>query len=584
MKHIGFFVSLIIVASLLAACATPTPEIIEKEVEKVVTQIVKETVKETVIVEGTPQIVEKEVTKVVEKVEVVTATPVPKEPVILRTAGPADDLLSLDPHFATTTQDRNVSDMVFNGLVRYVPGKAPEMEPDLAEALPEPEIVDGKQVWTFHLRRGVMCHPTDEVPSYELTAEDVVYSLQKSANPDRSAYAGTYDGMTFEAVDDYTVRITLDVPVSEVLFFPAVADYSGGFIVCKKSIEAMGDEAFKSHPVGTGPFMFESYSPQEKITLKANEAYFRGRPLLDGVEYRYMSDFNSRELALLAGELDFSAGSSEEEWIERIEGEGFRVDVFGPGEAGAIHFNTTVEPLNNLEVRKALAYATDREAMVALYGSAVARPIYSFVPYPDLAGGMSRAEVESLGLVYDLDLEKARQMLADAGYPDGFSLEVVTTPMSGYIDQIEALQAQWAEVGVDVTINVVDHSTFHSMIREDVNPFVIYICWRPNADVFLTRFFLSDSIVVTGAKPDTNFSHYDQIDDLIEAARKEINPDKQIELWKQAQIKILEDMVAYPLRIGGQIFARDPAVDYGHEMIGSFALYPQITENTRIVR
>ncbi len=574
MKRVGLLLSFLMIASLVIACgATPEP------------QIIKETVKETVIVEGTPQIVEKEVTKVVKEVEVVVATAVPKEQVILRMAGPADDLSSLDPHFATTTQDRNVVDMVFNGLVRYVPGKAPEIEADLAEALPEPEIVNGKQVWTFHLRRGVMCHATDEVPSYELTSEDVVYSLQKSADPDRSAYAGEYNGMTFEAVDDYTVKIIMDTPLSELLLFPKIANYSGGFIICKKPAEALGAEGLKTHPVGTGPFMFASYSPQEKTTLVANEAYFRGRPLIDVIEYRYISDGTASEMGVLAGELDLVEGDFTAEWIARMKDqEGVRADIYQPGEVAVIHFNTSMPPLDNPEVRKALAYATSREEILAMYGEgAPVEPVYAPVPVW-VAGGMSRAEVEQAGLLYEVDRDKARQMLADAGYADGFELEVVTSPMSGYRDIYENLQAQWAEVGVNVTINIVDHSSMHTMIREDVNPFVVYTAWRPNADVWLTRFYHSDSIVVTGAKPDTNFSHYDQIDDLIEAARAETDPDAQIVLWKQAQTKILEDMVAYPLRIGAKGWLRSVNLDYGHELISTYALYPQITEASRIVK
>ena len=82
---------------------------------------------------------------------------------------------------------------------------------------------------------------------------------------------------------------------------------------------------------------------------------------------------------------------------------------------------------------------------------------------------------------------------------------------------------------------------------------LVYIAWRPNADVYLTRFFHSDAIVVSGSKPDTNFSHYDKIDDLIEAARLEIYPNKQIKLWKQAQVRILSDVAAYPLYISNTI-------------------------------
>ncbi len=511
----------------------------------------------------------------------------PAEPLILRLGQNAADLRSLDPHFATTTQDRSLVDMVFNALLRYKPGNGAFelMEPDLAEDFPTMEMVDGKQVWTFKLRQGVICHPSQVTEAYELTAEDVVYSLEKAATPERSAYAGEYNGMTFEAVDDYTVRITLDTPLSPVLFYPKVANYSGGMIVCKKAIEAMGDEAFKTAPVGTGPFMFASYSPQEKVVLAANPDYFRGRPKLDGVEMRYIPDISSREAGLLAGELDVINGIPDIAWVDRMKGEGdVQVDVFGVGEVATVHFNMTKPPLDIPEVRKALAYALDRDEFLALFGEPIAENVYSPVPAKFLAGGLTREEVEALGLAYDVDRERARQMLADAGFPDGFDLEVVSSEMTGYRRIYESMQAQLAEIGVRLKVNIVDHSTMHSLIRQDVNPIVVYIAWRPNADVYLTRFFHSDSIVVTGAKPDTNFSHYDRIDDLIEQARGETDPEQQIQLWKEAQIQILEDMAAYPLHYQQQVYARRANVDYGHELVSVFALYPGIDENTTIQR
>lgn len=508
------------------------------------------------------------------------------ERVILRLGQNAADLGTLDPHFATSTQDRSVVDMIFNGLVRYVPGNGAEIEADLAEAVPEPEMVDGRQVWTFNLRQGVMCHGTGAVPAYELTSEDVVYSLEKAANSNRSAYAGEYAGMTFEAVDEYTVRITLDVPLSPVLFLPKVANYSGGFIVCKTAVEALGDEAFKTNPVGTGPFAFANYNPQEKVDLVANDDYFRGAPLLAGVEFRYMADISSREAGLLAGELDVINGQPDLAWVEKMEpAEGVTVDVFGVGEVATVYFNTTAEPLDNPEVRKALAYAMDRDEFLALFGGApVAENVYSPVPSKFLAGGLTQEEVEGMDLAYDMDRARAQQMLADAGYPNGFSLAVNSSEMTGYRRIYENMQAQLAEVGIDLAVNVVDHSTMHALIREDANPIIVYIAWRPNADAFLTRFFHSDSIVITGANPDTNFAHYDQIDDLIEQARASTSSEEQVDLWKQAQVKILEDMVAYPLHYQQQVYARSDAVDYGHELMSVLALYPQITEKTTINR
>ena len=580
MKRLVFLVSILVVLVALGACAQPTPQVVEKEV--VVTEIV--TVKETVIVEGTPQVVEveKEVTTVVE----VTPVPEMKDPVVFHWADSAADLGSMDPHFAAATNDRNLADMIFNALVRYKPGDGSTFEPDLAMKLPKPEIVDGKQVWTFELRRGVMCHPTEETESYELTSADVVWSLAKSANPDTSAYAGEYAGVSVEAVDEYTVNVTLDQPISPVLFFPKVANYGGGFIMCQKQYDAVGAEGYKTNPSGTGPFMFESYTPQDNTTLAANDAYFRGRPLLDKVEYRYMSELNSRELGLKSGELDaINAGSSDSQWIERMDAEeGISVDVYGVGEVATVHFDITVPPLDNVLVRQAIAYALERDEFLALFGEVIASNVYSPVPEAFLAGGLTQKEVADLGLEYAYDVDKAKALLAEAGFADGFELEVVSSERLSYLKNYQSMQAQLAEIGIDLKINTVDHSSMHALIRDDVNPIVIYIAWRPNADVYLTRFYHSDSIVVTGAKPDTNFSHYAGIDDLIEGARVEQDAETQVQMWKDAQIKLLEEAVTYPLQYQNQVTARHDYVDFGHELKSVFSLYPQIDETTRLTK
>jgi peptide/nickel transport system substrate-binding protein len=502
---------------------------------------------------------------------------------VLRFAVNAADLASLDPHFASGTQDRTVADMIFNGLVRFVPGNSAEMEPDLATEIPTPEEVDGKQVWTFTLREGVMCHPTADSEAYELTADDVVYSLQKSADPDRSAYSGDYTGMTVEKVDDYTVAITMDSPLSETLFLPKVANYSGGFIVCSQAVEAMGDEAFKTAPVGTGPFMFQSYTPQNSVVLTANDDYFRGAPKLGGVEVRYIADPSSRELGLQGGELDLINGINEAQWVDRINSEGnFTADVFGVAEAVWVNMNVTQEPLDDPLVREAISLAINRDEHAALRGAPVSELIYSVVPAPLLPGGLTMEEAEAAGVLYQQDIERARELMTEAGYPDGFSMDLITSEMTDYSANYEVLQAELAEIGITLNLTVVDHATMHAQIREDVNPIVIYVAFRPNANVYLSQFFHSDAIVVTGAAPVTNFSHYSAIDDLIEQARAETDPAAQEELWKQANIQILKDFAAYPIYMQNLVYARVPGLDYGHELNSSVALYPQITELTTL--
>ena len=497
----------------------------------------------------------------------------------------AADLSTLDPHYASGTQDRTVVDMIFNGLVRFKPGDASTIEPDLATAIPEPVMEGTAQTWTFTLRTDAMCHPWEGGESYALTADDVVYSLQKSANPDSSGYAADYTGMTVEKVDDATVKISLETPLSSALFLPKIANYNGGFIVCSKAVEALGLEGFKTAPVGTGPFMFSSYTPQTSVSLVANDAYFRGAPKLAGVDIMYMPDAASRELALQDGSLDAASGLNEAQWVERINAEGnMQADVFGPGEVAFVNLNIENEYLSKPQVREAIALAIDREEHQALYGSPVSEVVYSVVPAEFMPGGLTHEEATAAGVDFPYNVERAKELMAEAGYPDGFSMTLITSEMPAYRANYEVLQAELGEIGIDIELQVVDHATMHAQIREDVNPIVIYVVFRPNPDLYLTQFFHSDSIVVTGKSPVTNFSHYKGIDDLIVQARTETDPAAQEELWKQANVQILKDIVAIPLQYQNQVYARTPKVDYGHELVRVLALYPGIDETTTIAQ
>lgn len=501
----------------------------------------------------------------------------------LRVGVHVSEMGQMDPHFAAGSQDRLLADMVFNGLLRYAPGRAPLIEPDLAEAIPDFEMIGGRQVWTVNLRRGVMFHAGPDTPAYELTAADVVYSLQKSANRAFCAYAGEYAGMTFEPVGPYTLKIIPDRPISAILFFSKLTDYAGGFIVSKRAITAMGYERFKNHPVGTGPFQFTRYVPGRELVLSAHEAYFRGPPQLAGVKIHFVPDIDARSAALKKGDLDVIMGSGEKGWAEKMALEsGLVVDNHGVGEVATIFFNTAMKPLDDIRVRRALALSLNRQAFSDTASKAFVGSVYSPVPDSFLPGGITAAMAARLGLICEQDLEQARQLLAEAGYPHGFTLDVVTSEKRLYRTYYEEMCRQLAQIGVECRITVVTHARMHRQIRQEPQPIVIYVAWRPNADAYLSRFFHSDAIIVTGRSPDTNFSHYDKIDRLIEGARLAVDPNAQIRLWQQAQIRILHDVAAYPIMYTKQCFARRNDVDYGHPLVNTMALYPQFTETTRL--
>jgi len=494
------------------------------------------------------------------------------------------DLGTADPHYAAASQDRVLVDMIFNGLLRFKPGDGSVFEPDLAVDFPKPTVVAGKQVWTFNLRKGVMWHPSDKVPAYELTSEDVAYSFQKSADKARSAYSALYTGMTFTALGPYTVGVILDSPLSANLFYPLVTNYAGGFIMSKKAVEAYGIDGVKTRPIGTGPFLLRRYSPKEKIELAPNAQYFRGRPKLDGIDYRYMADGFSRELGLRDGQLDGISGTQDQAWVDKMQAvPKLQVDIFGVGESTVLYFNQTVRQLARKEVRQAIAYALNRDEFLALIGKKVGQKIYAPLA-PFTIGALTEREVVSKGLDYKTNLEKAKSLLAEAGASGGFALDLVTSQLDIYKIHYESMQAQLAKIGIQIRLRVVDHPSYHALIRKDTNPIVIYVAFRPTAEIYLRSFYHSASAVVTGAHPDTNFAHCSAVDDSIDKARVETSAAKQVEMWKEAQVRILQDMIAYPVSYANQVYARSNGLDYGHPLKSVLALYPGIDETTRVRR
>src|SRR3954465_8819229 len=170
----------------------------------------------------------------------------------------AADVNQLDPHRATTTQDKPLTAWLFSGLVRFKPGSASleGLEPDLAERW---ESSPDKLTWTFFLRKGVKFHGDYG----ELTADDVVFSLKRAADQKTSSFYADYASIdSVEAVDPATVRVKLKQPVPA--FLGLVTNYHGGFVVSRKAVEKLGDN-FRLNPVGTGPFKFEAYKPNESV-------------------------------------------------------------------------------------------------------------------------------------------------------------------------------------------------------------------------------------------------------------------------------------------------------------------------------
>jgi peptide/nickel transport system substrate-binding protein len=488
---------------------------------------------------------------------------------VVRMALMASDIRSLDPHYGTTTVDYAAIDPIFNSLVRFKPGDInPEkIEPDLAERWERSK--DGL-VWTFYLRRGVKFHK-----GYgELTAEDVKFSLEKAANRAASGFAAEYSVLDrVDLIDKYTIRLKFKHRIPAALGL--LANYHGGYIVSKKAIQEKG-EKFKFDPIGTGPFMLKEYAPKEKIVMVSHSEYFRGKPKLNRVEVWFMPDASTREMAFRRGEIDIVGGELEEAWVRKMKQlPGTTIDIFGPGETLVLHFNMTKKPLDDIRVRKAICHAINLNELMAFLGPSVTEKLVSPIPMNYL-GGTERVPR------YELNPEKAKKLLVEAGFPRGFEISMVISEVSVYRRPMELIQEQLRKVGINLKMDVITHTAYHQQIRKGVNPLVLYMCARfPTADPILTEFYHSKSII---GKPTaiTNFCHYNKIDDLIEKARIELDSTKQKTFWAEAQKKIIEDAVSLPLCTVKSVYARKTFVDLGYEMRSTLTFVTDIKEMTDI--
>jgi peptide/nickel transport system substrate-binding protein len=486
----------------------------------------------------------------------------------LRVGMAAQDVGRLDPHFAVSTIDRVVVAWMFNGLVRFKPGSIDpaEIEPDLAERWES--SADGR-TWTFHLRRGVRFHGDFG----ELTADDVVFSLRKSGNAQSSAFAADFRAFeAVEAVDSHTVRIRLRENVPSLLGI--LTNYSGGYIVSRRAVEQRGAD-FVRNPIGTGPFALERVTPNQSAELVAHQGYFRGSPQIARISYRFIPSDASRDLAFQNRELDVNYGRADQNWINRTRQlPNTTVDVFEPGELAILNLNTRQPPFNDIRVRQAVAHAVNRAELVRFRGQDVSREGQSLVPRGYL--GFAAQDLPAP------DPARARALLAEAGHPNGLTVRVIHTQLPEMLNMMQVVQQQLRRGGITLDLQVVEHATFHQQIRQDLSPLVYYAAARfPVADIYLTQFFHGRSRVGTPTAV-TNFSHCDQADAQIDAARASTDLNEQRRLWAEAQRILVQNVCGVPLIETLLVFARRDNVDYGYQLRGSMSLGPLITEASRI--
>ncbi|CUX20328.1 ABC transporter substrate-binding protein [Clostridium sp. C105KSO13] len=344
--------------------------------------------------------------------------------------GISQDLDSLDPHKAVAAGTKEVLFNIYEGLVK------PDKDGNLIEAVASNyEISDDAKVYTFTLRDGVKFHNGNDV-----TAEDVKYSIDRCADtsngdPLVSAYS-IIDSVNI--LDDKTVEIRLKEPNTEFLAYMTTA-------IIPKDYDSL-----ETAPVGTGPFKFVSRSPQENVFLEKNEDYWGKKAHLDKVEFKIMADADMLVTNLKGGSIDMTMRLTSGQAAELKSG--FHIEEGTMNLVQALYLNNAVKPLDDEKVRQALSYAINPDEIMDIISDGKGVRIGTSM-YP----GLKKYYDDEYADYYEQDYDKAKKLLKEAGYPDGFDLEItVSSADQPHVDTAQVIAEELKNIGVNVKIKPIE--------------------------------------------------------------------------------------------------------------------------------
>ena len=440
------------------------------------------------------------------------------------------DIQNMDPANRVGSVEGNILRAVMRRLVMFKPGIY-EWEPDAAETITQ---VDDKTI-EFKLKPGIMFQQ-----GYgELTAEDVKFSYERFNNPAAGAEPATYakdwgalDHV--EVIDTHTGRIILKNP-APALWVIALSDVSG-CIVSKKAFEELGEKVKTTGVVGAGPYMLAEWKPNESITLRADPDYSGTPALIKEIVLRPIQEPKTAQLAFRSDELHFTklddpAGAealADDQTAEIIKLPSINYVWVG--------MNVEKKPLDDVRVRQAIRMAIDvDQAILAGYNGTVTRA--NALMAPGLLGNWADAPV------HQRDVEGAKKLLADAGITGGLDIRLTVLNQSHFVTIAQVIQANLAEVGINLNVEVLDGGAYWSMgegeAGENLELSLQQFGGKPDPS-FQTQWFVSDQVGEWNwqrwKSPD-----YDKLNVEAESTTDEA---KRGELYVQMQ-KLMDESAAY---------------------------------------
>ena len=427
------------------------------------------------------------------------------------------DAPTLDPHGTNDQPASRISKQIYNTLIFAT--EEMELVPALAETW---ESID-PLTWEFKLAEGVKFHNGEE-----FKASDVKFTFERMLKSEQVAHI-LGPVKEIEVVDDYKVRIITSEPFAPLL---AHLTHTASSILNEKEVTERGAD-YGQHPVGTGPFKFDNWKSGDSITLKRFDDYFQGAADVETVVFRNIPEGTNRTIGLETGEIDI-AYDIEPVDKSKVEDNDKLVLVEGPSFSSQyLGYNTKKAPFDNQKVRQAINYAVDVQEIIDVVLEGAGE-----VATSPLTGSIFGANTDIKG--YEYNPEKAKELLAEAGYPDGFETTIWTndSPVRETIATI--VQAQLKEVGIEARTETVEWSAYLERTAAGEHDMFILGWTTVTGDADYGLYALYHSSQHGGAGNRTFYSN-PRVDELLDIGKTEPDQEKRKEAYKEAQEIIVEE-------------------------------------------
>ena len=467
---------------------------------------------------------------------------------------------SLDPAFARDQANIWATNQIFNGLVQLDDSLL--VKPALAKSW---EVLDSGQTYVFHLQSDVVFHNNvcfkDSI-GRKMMASDVVYSLKRILDIKTLSPGAVWlsNLLQKDSLGEYSITVLNDSTVSIKLkqaFSPFLGRLSMQYfsVIPYEAVELYGKD-FSRHPVGTGPFYFKLWKEGVKLVLLKNDKYFESDengplPHLDAVAISFIIDKQSVFLEFVKGNIDFISGIDPSYKDELLQGDGNlnpkykgRFELLSAPYLNTEYLGIMVEdielmkdsPLRLRKIRQAINYSFDRKKMMRYLRNNIGiAGNYGFVPVgmPGFEGGVTKG--------YDYNPEKARQLLSEAGFPNGQGMPKITlSTTAAYLDICKYIQQQAEQVGISMEVDVNQAAALRQMIANSKMPFFrgSWIADYADPENYLALFY-TPNFCPAGA----NYTHYSnpKFDQMYEQARGETDYQKRLSLYRQMDQMVMDD-------------------------------------------